>query len=184
MTDDGEPIAYTALERDVPVVSRSGRRFGTVERVLEVPDAGILHGIVVTTPDGLRFVDRDHLEQLTTTRVRCSLDDEQVAGLPLAVINSSSPDGEVDFSPVRPFRPGISVGGFSAGVVIVRCARGGLFEDLWIPMASLKAIRLGPFRIQRCPVHNRVEIVQQVDPATLTDAELAQAARYPAGRIP
>jgi hypothetical protein len=70
------------------------------------------------------------------------------------------------------------------GVVIVRCMRGGLFETVWIPLASFKAIRLGPLRIQRCPVHHRVEIVQQVDPATLSDEEHTAAARYPAQPIP
>jgi hypothetical protein len=45
-------------------------------------------------------------------------------------------------------------------------------------------IRLGPYRIQRCPVHERVEIVHQVDPSTLSPTERAQAALYPAGRIP
>ncbi|HEX2705481.1 MAG TPA: hypothetical protein VHM65_06960 [Candidatus Lustribacter sp.] len=62
--------------------------------------------------------------------------------------------------------------------------RGGLFETVWIPLISVKALRLGPLRIQRCPVHRRVEFVQLVDPATLTDADRAAAARYPADLIP
>lgn len=31
-------------------------------------------------------------------------------------------------------------------VVIVRCMRGGLFETVWIPLVSFKALRLGPLR--------------------------------------
>lgn len=69
-------------------------------------------------------------------------------------------------------------------VVIVRCMRGGLFETVWIPLVSFKALRLGPLRIQRCPVHGRVEVVQLVDPTTLSDSERAEAARYPAEPIP
>jgi hypothetical protein len=67
---------------------------------------------------------------------------------------------------------------------IMRCSRGGLFETIWIPMVSLKAIRLGRRRLQRCPVHHRWELVSRVDPATLTDNERAEAARYPAVRLP
>jgi hypothetical protein len=67
---------------------------------------------------------------------------------------------------------------------IVRCSRGALFETLWIPFGSFKAIRLGRRRLQRCPVHHRWEMIAKVDPATLTDDERAQAALHPAGRIP
>jgi len=37
VTEDGIPIAYSALEKGVPVVSASGREFGKVEHVLEIP---------------------------------------------------------------------------------------------------------------------------------------------------
>ena len=63
-------------------------------------------------------------------------------------------------------------------------SRGGLFETVWIPLGSFKAIRLGVFRIQRCPVHARFEVVRRVDPDTLTNEERAAAARYPADPIP
>jgi hypothetical protein len=55
---------------------------------------------------------------------------------------------------------------------IVRCTRGGLFETVWIPLFSLKAIRLGSKRLQRCPVHGRWELVQRVDPSTLSAVSL------------
>ena len=38
------------------------------------------------------------------------------------------------------------------GNTIVRCRRGHLFSTIWIPGASLKAVRLGWFRVQYCPV--------------------------------
>jgi len=62
-------------------------------------------------------------------------------------------------------------------VAILWCTRGGLFQTVWIPLASFKAIWLGPLRIQRCLVHRRVEVVQLVDPAKLSDTERAEAAR-------
>ena len=88
---DGTPIAYTALEKGTPVVSASGQEFGTVEHVLEIPAEDLFDGIVVTTGDGLRFVDRDQIEQITTIRVRCALTDGQVAAL-------SPPDGPPVFA--------------------------------------------------------------------------------------
>jgi hypothetical protein len=67
---------------------------------------------------------------------------------------------------------------------IVRCSRGALFETIWVPLVSFKAIRLGSKRLQRCPVHARWELVQRADPSTLTPAERAEGAEHPAGPIP
>jgi hypothetical protein len=179
VTQDGTPIAYSALEKGVPVVSQSGHQFGTVERVLEVPEEDIFHGIVVATQAGLRFVDRDHVEMITTSQVNCALSDEQAAALPAA--SSEDPD---EGPGQRPKKPWFAPWAFAGPVLIVRCMRGALFETVWIPLVSFKAIRLGPLRIQRCPVHRRVEVVHPVDPATLSDAERTEAARYPAEPIP
>jgi hypothetical protein len=179
MPEDGRPIAYTALGKGVPVVSQSGNRFGTVERVLDIPAEDVFRGLVVSTRCGLRFVDRDLVEQITTTRVVCSLSDEQAAALPRAP--RGAPDATGGDRPVRALRIGPR---FTGPVSIVRCSRGGLFETVWIPLGSFKAIRLGVFRIQRCPVHARFEVVRRVDPDTLTNEERAAAARYPADPIP
>lgn len=84
MTEEGSPVAYSALKKGLSVVSQSDRRFGTLERVLADPQQDILHGIVVATVAGPRFVARDDIEQMTTTKVICSLSDEQVAALPAA----------------------------------------------------------------------------------------------------
>src|SRR4051795_11264401 len=81
MTTDGIPVAYSGLEKGTPVVAASGREFGTVEHVLEIPAEDLFDGIVVATGGGLRFVDRDQIDEITTTRVRCALSDEQVAAL-------------------------------------------------------------------------------------------------------
>jgi hypothetical protein len=83
VNDEGRPVAYTALEKGTPVLSRSGRQFGVLDRVMD--DHGdILHGIAVTTAKGVRFVARDCIERMTTTQIRCSLTDEQVNQLPPA----------------------------------------------------------------------------------------------------
>lgn len=82
MTDETKPIAYTALQKGTPMLARSGRQFGTVEHVLQVPEEDLFDGIVTATEHGLRFVDRDQIEEITTAWVRCDLTDEHVAGLP------------------------------------------------------------------------------------------------------
>lgn len=84
LNGDGRPVAYTALAKGTPVTSQSGRRFGTVGRVLDDSQGNILHGIVVSTRAGQRFVARDSIEAMTTTQVRCSLTDEQLSALPHA----------------------------------------------------------------------------------------------------
>jgi hypothetical protein len=67
---------------------------------------------------------------------------------------------------------------------IVRCHRGHLFTTLWIPGASFKAVRLGPWRVQRCPVGRHWTLVWPADVSRLSPAELASAAAVRDGRIP
>jgi hypothetical protein len=57
------------------------------------------------------------------------------------------------------------------GNVIVRCRDGHLFTTIWIPGASLKALRLGRWRYQRCPVANHWSLVTPVRESELTDEE-------------
>jgi hypothetical protein len=54
------------------------------------------------------------------------------------------------------------------GNTVVRCRRGHLFTTLWIPGASLKSIRLGWWRIQRCPVGRHWTVVVPVREADLS----------------
>ena len=67
---------------------------------------------------------------------------------------------------------------------IVRCRDGHLFTTLWIPGASLKAIRLGWWRLQRCPVGNHWSLVTPVQASTLTADETQVAAQRHDLRIP
>jgi hypothetical protein len=80
--DGGRPISYMALEVGTPVLSASGTEFGTVEHVLQIPELDLFDGIAVKTRHGLRFVDRDQIEEIRTDGVRCAISDEQAAGLP------------------------------------------------------------------------------------------------------
>jgi hypothetical protein len=61
------------------------------------------------------------------------------------------------------------------GKTVVRCRRGHLFTTIWIPGASIKSIRLGWWRIQRCPVGRHWSIVVPVKEANLSSRELRRA---------
>lgn len=70
------------------------------------------------------------------------------------------------------------------GNVIVRCSKGHLFTTIWIPGGSFKAIRLGWYRFQHCPVGNHWALVRPVKDADLTDADRRIAAGSHDLRIP
>ena len=77
-------------------------------------------------------------------------------------------------------RLGYKVGGNT----IVRCRQGHLFTTIWVPGASLKSIRLGWARLQRCPVGQHWSLVTPVKDADLTDDERRDAAQHRDIRIP
>jgi hypothetical protein len=58
-----------------------------------------------------------------------------------------------------------------AGNVVVRCREGHLFTTIWVPGASVKAVRLGPWRLQRCPVGKHWSIVTPVRRSELTEEQ-------------
>jgi len=80
--DAGQPISYEAVTEGTPVLSSSGHEFGTIRHVLQDASLDLFDGIVVKAHHGLRFVDRDHIAEMTTTYVRCDLTDEEAAALP------------------------------------------------------------------------------------------------------
>ena len=80
--DDGRPVSYEALAVGTPVLSSTGTEFGRVEHVLQIPELDLFDGIAVKTKQGLRFVDRDQITEITTTLVRCSISDDEAASLP------------------------------------------------------------------------------------------------------
>jgi hypothetical protein len=77
-------------------------------------------------------------------------------------------------------RRGYSVGGRT----VARCRQGHLFTTLWIPGASLKAVRLGWARYQFCPVGRHWSLVVPVKDADLTDEQRAEAAAHRDTSIP
>ena len=68
--------------------------------------------------------------------------------------------------------------------VIVRCGDGHLFTTIWIPLISLKAIRLGPIRYQHCPIGNHWALVEIVNELELTNEEKRFAYEHHDSHIP
>jgi hypothetical protein len=68
----------------------------------------------------------------------------------------------------------------------VRCSAGHLFTTIWVPLGSLKAVRLGWTRYEYCPVGHhwaRVTRLEDDDPAS-TEEEFKEAALVHDVRIP
>ena len=76
--------------------------------------------------------------------------------------------------------------GFNVGstYTVVRCPEGHLFTTIWIPGVSLKALRFGPFRLQRCPVGDHLTFVTPVRVSDLTDEQRRFAEQHHDGSIP
>ena len=67
---------------------------------------------------------------------------------------------------------------------VVRCQDGHLFTTIWMPMVSIKAVRLGNGRWQHCPVGKHWSTVVPVDEGTLDPATLAGARAVHDIRLP
>jgi hypothetical protein len=70
------------------------------------------------------------------------------------------------------------------GNTVVRCRQGHLFTTIWIPGASVKSVRLGWWRIQRCPVGGHWSIVVPVKESGLSRRELRFAHGHRDVRVP
>jgi hypothetical protein len=67
--------------------------------------------------------------------------------------------------------------GYAFGLsTTVRCHRGHVFTTIWIPGVSVKAIRLGWWRVQRCPAGPHWALVRPVRAADLGRGERRRAA--------
>jgi hypothetical protein len=71
-----------------------------------------------------------------------------------------------------------------AGNVAVRCRQGHLFTTIWIPAVSVKSLRLGFWRVQRCPVGQHFSLVTPVDASELSEEQRRFAAQHRDIRIP
>ncbi len=59
---------------------------------------------------------------------------------------------------------------------LVRCREGHLFFTTWIPLVSIKSMRLGGGRrFQHCPVGHHWRIVEPVDESSVTPEDVAEA---------
>jgi len=68
--------------------------------------------------------------------------------------------------------------------VVVRCRQGHLYTTIWLPGGSLKSVRFGFWRFQRCPVGRHWSIVTPVREADLTAQETRTAREHRDIRIP
>jgi hypothetical protein len=77
------------------------------------------------------------------------------------------------------------VRGYNLGTkTTVRCRQGHLFTTVWIPGATVKSLRLGSRRFQRCPVGRHWSLVQPVRIADLSEEEKRDAAAHRDIRLP
>jgi hypothetical protein len=72
----------------------------------------------------------------------------------------------------------------SGGNVVVRCRGGHVYTTIWIPAVSMKSLRLGWWRFQRCPVGKHWSIVSPVREPDLTRREKRSARENKDVRIP
>jgi hypothetical protein len=68
--------------------------------------------------------------------------------------------------------------------VVVRCRKGHLFTTIWLPGGSLKSLRFGWSRYQRCPVGKHFSLVTPVRASELTGEQRREAAEHRDVRIP
>ena len=80
--DEGSPIAYTVLDKGVPVYAADGTSVATVDHVVAAAAEDIFHGLVIRTDEGPRFVAADDVASLHERGVDLRIDAAAVAGLP------------------------------------------------------------------------------------------------------
>jgi sporulation protein YlmC with PRC-barrel domain len=82
VSDDGHQIGYKLLPRGTPVHTSDGVEIGKVYRVQDNAREHIFDGIVVSTPEGRRFVDAPEVARITEKRVTLTIDAEEAKLLP------------------------------------------------------------------------------------------------------
>jgi hypothetical protein len=70
------------------------------------------------------------------------------------------------------------------GNVVVRCRDGHLYTTIWVPGVSIKSVRLGWWRIQRCPVGDHWSLVTPVKESDLSESERLFAREHKDVRVP
>jgi hypothetical protein len=80
--DEGFPVAYQVLEKDVAVYASGGELVGTVDHVVAAPDQDIFHGIVLAVGHDRRFVAAEQIDSLHEHGVDLKIDEAAAAALP------------------------------------------------------------------------------------------------------
>jgi hypothetical protein len=70
------------------------------------------------------------------------------------------------------------------GNVVVRCRSDHVYTTIWLPAVSIKSVRLGLWRLQRCPVGRHWSIVTPVRESDLTPRERRAARETKDIRVP
>ena len=96
MSDPGPPTSYLALAEGTRVVSSDGHEIGTVRHVLAVPDDDVFDGIVIDTPDGMRFADAPIVGDLYEHEARLRVDARAAGSLPSPSENPAALDVDPD----------------------------------------------------------------------------------------
>ncbi len=104
--DDGLPIAYTVLEREVPVYASDGDMVGTVDHVVSAPAEDIFHGIVATIGGVSHLILADDIESLHEHGVHLRIDSAAAAALEAP--HGAAPSWSVHEPGVRPSPVGIT----------------------------------------------------------------------------
>lgn len=76
-----DPVAWSYVPTDTPVVGRDGVELGRVAAMLGTEDEGIFHGIAVRSAAdrSVRVVPADAVTRLTTSRVEVAWDADELA---------------------------------------------------------------------------------------------------------
>lgn len=76
-----DPVAWSYVEPDTPVVGPAGEELGRVEAMLGTETEGIFHGVAVRPRHGgaVRVVPSDAVTRLTTSAVEIAYDADRLA---------------------------------------------------------------------------------------------------------
>jgi hypothetical protein len=74
--------------------------------------------------------------------------------------------------------------GRPGGNVVVRCRDGHVYTTIWLPGASVKSVRMGLWRLQRCPVGGHWSIATPVRESGLSKRERRAAHKHHDIRVP
>jgi hypothetical protein len=81
--DEGQPIAYSVLEKGVPVLASDGERVGTVAIVLSAPEEDVFHGLLISIPgQGIRFLEAAAIASIHEHGVDLRIDSAAAESLP------------------------------------------------------------------------------------------------------